>query len=93
MKVLVEKIGVPFLALEKYFSSDLFKSRVIEDCVGGKYLLHKKYYDFAGQVAARYDRVNNDLARREIIDLVKELNTHLDYPAASRQVSCHIIPN
>ena len=60
--------------------------------MGGKFLLHKKDYDFAGQVEARYDRVNNVLARREMIDLVQELNPHLDRPSASRQVSRHIIP-
>ena len=72
--------------------SDLSNRRVIGDSVGGKYLLSKKYYDFAGQVEARYDRVNNCLARREMIDLVQELNPHLDLPAVSRQLSCHIIP-
>ena len=93
LKVLAEKIGTPFLTLKKYLFSDLSKRRVSGDGVGGKSLLHRKYYDFSGQVATRYDRVNNGLARREMIELVKELNLHLDRPAASRQVSRHIIPN
>ena len=71
--------------------SDLSKRRVIGDGVGGKSLLRKKDYDFTGRVAARYDCVNNGLARCEIIDLVQELNPRLDRPAASRQVSRHII--
>ena len=71
---------------------ELSKRRVIRDVVGGKYLLHKKYYDSAGQVVARYYRVKNVLARRDMIDLVQESNPHLDCPAASRQVSRHIFP-
>ena len=70
--------------------SDLSKRRVIGDGVGGKSLLRKKDYDFTGRVAARYDCVNNGLARCEIIDLVQELNPRLDRPAASRQVSRQI---
>ena len=72
--------------------SDLSKRRVIGDGVGGKSLLRKKYHKFSGQVAAIYDSVNNGLARRDMIDLVQEFNPYLDYPAASRQVSRHIIP-
>ena len=71
MEFLAEKNGVPILTLDKYLFSDLSKRRVIGDGVGGKSLLSKKYYDFYGQVEARYDRVNNGLARREIIDLVQ----------------------
>ena len=92
MKVLLETIGFLILKLEKYLFSELSKRKVIEDGAGGKSLLRKKNYDFAGQVAAIYDRVNNVLAHHEIIDLVQELNTSLDHPAASRQVSRHIIP-
>ena len=55
-------------------------------------MLHKKDYDFAGNVAARYDCVNNDLARREMIEIVQELNPRLDRPSASRQMSRHIVP-
>ena len=71
MKVLAEKNGVPILTLKKNLFSDLFKRRLIGDGVGGKSVLHKKYYDFAGQVAARYDRVNNGLVRREIVNLAQ----------------------
>ena len=51
----------------------------------------KKDYDFYEQVASRYDRFNNGLALRKMIDLVQEFNPRLDRPAASRQVSRHII--
>ena len=71
MKVLAEKNGFSFLTLEKYLFSGLSKRRVIGDGVRGKSLLNKKYYDFAGQVAARYDRVNNGLVRREIVNLAQ----------------------
>ena len=60
--------------------------------MGGKYIFRKKDYDFSGQVSARYDHINNVLARCEMIDLLQELNPHLDRPAASRKVSQHIIP-
>ena len=59
------------MKLEKYLFCDLSKRRVIGDSVGGEYLLSKKYYDFSGQVAARYDRVNNGLSHREMIGLVQ----------------------
>ena len=91
-KFLEETIGVPLFTLYKYLFSNLSKRKVIGDGVGGKYLFHKKYSDFARQVAARYDCVNNGLARREVVDLVQELNLHLERPDASRQVSRHIIP-
>ena len=81
---LSRKIGVPFFTLDKYLFSDLSKRRVIQDGVRWKSLLHKKDYDFSGQVEARYDRVNNGLARCEMIDLVQELNPHLDHPDVSR---------
>ena len=42
MKVLAEKIGVPFFTLENFLFSDLSKRRIIGDGVGGKSLLHKK---------------------------------------------------
>ena len=61
MKFLSEKIGFLILTLDKYLFSDLSKRRVIGGGVGGKSLLHKKYYDFYGKVSARYDRVNNGL--------------------------------
>ena len=51
----------------------------------------KKDYDFSGKVEARYDRVNNGLVRREMIDLVQELNPQLEHTSASRQVSRTII--
>ena len=54
--------------MEKFFCSDLSKRRVIVDGVGGKSLLHKKDYDYVGQVAAQYDRVNNGLEHREMMD-------------------------
>ena len=60
--------------------------------MGSKSLLCKKDYDFSGKVAAIYDRINNGLARREIIELVQELNPLINRPAASRQVSRHITP-
>ena len=84
MKFLAGKNGLPILTLEKYLFSDLSKRRVIGDDVGGKSLLRKKYYDFSGQVSARYDRFNNGLARREMIELVQEFKPHLDHPAVSR---------
>ena len=71
--------------------SGLSKRRVNGDGVGEKSLLRKKYYNFSGQVTAINDCVNNALERREVIDRVQELDHHLDRPAASRQVSCHII--
>ena len=71
MEVLEEKNGFLIITLGKYLFIGLFKRRVIGDGVGGKSLLSKNDYDFAGKVAARYDHVNNGLARREIIDHVK----------------------
>ena len=91
MKFLAE-IWIPLLNIGEIFFSNLTKRRVIGDGVGWKSLLHKKDYDFAGQVAAIYDCVDNGLARCEMIDFVQELNPNLDRPAASRQVSRHIIP-
>ena len=92
MKILAEKIEVTILILGKYLFSDLSKRRVIGNGVVGKSLWRKKDHDFSGQVAAIYNCVNNGLARREMIELVQELNPHLDRPDAPRQLSLHIIP-
>ena len=89
-EILSRKNRSPLLYIGEIFLCDLSKRRVIGNGVGGKSLLHTKYYNFSGQVAARYYRVNNGLARREMIDLVQELNTHIEHTAASRQVSRHI---
>ena len=38
--------------------------------VGNPYLMNDFDYDFAGQVAARKDKANDGMERRDMIDLV-----------------------
>ena len=43
-------------------------------------------------MSERYDRFNNGLSHREIIELVQELNPRPDRTSTSRKVSRHITP-
>jgi len=92
MKMFALRVGIPIGTLEKYLHPNKAKRRVIGDGVGRKLLMNQKEYDFARQVAARKDRANNGMSRRDMIDLVQELHPELDRSAAYRQVSRHIIP-
>ena len=91
-EILSRKNRSPLLYIGEIFLCDLSKRRVIGNGVVGKSLWRKKDHDFSGQVAAIYNCVNNGLTRREMIELVQELNPHLDRPDAPRQLSLHIIP-
>jgi len=87
------KIGIPFLKLEKFLFSNKGKRRKMNNhgC-GNKPLLSDFDIDFVGQVAARKDLVNERLPRREIIDLIQELDPTIARHKASRQLSRHIVP-
>ena len=70
LRLLSHKIGIHHKTLEKYLHKDKSKRRVIGGGVGMQANLSIDDCDFSGQVAARRDRVNDGLARRDMVDLV-----------------------